>query len=346
MDLLLRFGEKKMEIKKGYPYIDYFRILAAVLVIAIHISPLMDINPTADFVLTRIIGRTAVPFFFMITGFFLFENGNPELLTLRRTVWRILKIYVLAIILYLPLTVYNGYFNSLSLFKLIQDIAVNGTLYHLWYLPALITGISVTYLLIKYIGKRNALILSILFYLIGLGGDYYYALIKDFPILKEMYRGIFKYCDYTRNGFFMAPIFLMLGGYLPSVKQYLSKKACLLLTCLSFLLLAKEALLVADIKNIRHDSMYFLLPLVVFFICLFLLKYKGPRSVLSKDVSLLVYVLHPMVIVIVRVISKAIGMEGLLWNPHSVQFIIVTLLSFAISYLGIIFWKGKGQQNG
>lgn len=43
--------------------LDYFKIIAALLVIAIHTSPLTSFNVEADFVLTRIIARTAVPFF-------------------------------------------------------------------------------------------------------------------------------------------------------------------------------------------------------------------------------------------------------------------------------------------
>ena len=51
--------------------LDYFKLFAAFLVIAIHTSPLAGINATADFVLTRIFARIAVPFFLMVSGFFL-----------------------------------------------------------------------------------------------------------------------------------------------------------------------------------------------------------------------------------------------------------------------------------
>ena len=56
--------------KKSYPLVDLYRLPAAFLVIAIHVSPLAFINETADFILTRVIARTAVPFFIMITGYF------------------------------------------------------------------------------------------------------------------------------------------------------------------------------------------------------------------------------------------------------------------------------------
>ena len=56
---------------KKYPLLDWFRMAAAILVVAIHTSPLSSLNESADFILTRIIARIAVPFFFLITGFFM-----------------------------------------------------------------------------------------------------------------------------------------------------------------------------------------------------------------------------------------------------------------------------------
>ena len=68
-----------MESKtKEYAGIDVFRVVAAVLVAAIHISPLASYNELADMALTKIAARTAVPFFFMTTGFFLLGGKDDE----------------------------------------------------------------------------------------------------------------------------------------------------------------------------------------------------------------------------------------------------------------------------
>ena len=60
---------------KSYTGIDFFRFVAALLIIAIHTSPLTSLGAgfgtTGDFILTRIVARVAVPFFFMTSGFFL-----------------------------------------------------------------------------------------------------------------------------------------------------------------------------------------------------------------------------------------------------------------------------------
>ena len=63
--------------------LDYFKLIAALLVVAIHTSPLATLNADADFILTRVIARVAVPFFLMVSGYFillryLFRHDNDK----------------------------------------------------------------------------------------------------------------------------------------------------------------------------------------------------------------------------------------------------------------------------
>ena len=75
--------------------LDWFRIAAAFLVTAIHISPLEDISAQGDLVLTRILARVAVPFFFMVTGYFVLDKERPG--RVRRAIVKNLKWYLLAV---------------------------------------------------------------------------------------------------------------------------------------------------------------------------------------------------------------------------------------------------------
>ena len=76
--------------------LDIFRVIAAVLVIAIHTAPLETISPAADFFLTRILARIAVPFFFMVTG--MFTNFNEP----RRAIIKLSEMYLSVTALYIP----------------------------------------------------------------------------------------------------------------------------------------------------------------------------------------------------------------------------------------------------
>ena len=51
--------------------LDWFRPVAAALVVAIHTGPLLSWDTGVNYLLTDILARVAVPFFFAVTGFFL-----------------------------------------------------------------------------------------------------------------------------------------------------------------------------------------------------------------------------------------------------------------------------------
>ena len=87
------------------PALDRFRLLAAVLVVCNHTGPLDSLSPTADFFLTRVLARLAVPFFFIVSGYFLAKcQWKHTGRFLRKT----LLLYLAAVALYLPLNWYNG----------------------------------------------------------------------------------------------------------------------------------------------------------------------------------------------------------------------------------------------
>lgn len=177
-----------MESKtKEYAGIDVFRVVAAVLVAAIHISPLASYNELADMALTKIAARTAVPFFFMTTGFFLLggkEDERRRYEHLKQFCKKTGMIYVWAILLYLPVNIYTGYFQKNSVGEIVRDILVNGTFYHLWYLPAVMLGVAVTGWLLYTFGMKATWKCVLVLYLGGLLGDSYYGISHNLPIVR------------------------------------------------------------------------------------------------------------------------------------------------------------------
>lgn len=165
MVLLLHHGGHMSKVK-GYPLIDCFRIIAAILVVTIHTSPLDTISPTLDFYLTRGLGRIAVPFFFITTAYFYFLNPSKKRLC--KIIKQTLLIYLAAIIIYLPLNLYNHYFNQSNLiYEIIKDVLFDGTFYHLWYLPATVLGLIIVAVLDKRVSLLTSFSIVVLLYLIG-----------------------------------------------------------------------------------------------------------------------------------------------------------------------------------
>ena len=50
-----------------YGGLDLFRVAAALLVVANHTGPLLSFNGTANYLITDILARLAVPFFFAVS---------------------------------------------------------------------------------------------------------------------------------------------------------------------------------------------------------------------------------------------------------------------------------------
>ena len=73
---------------KRYGGIDHFRMIAAFLVVAIHIAPLSYWNENIDYLITYCLGRVAVPFFFMITGYFVIAPYIKNGFATKRKIYR------------------------------------------------------------------------------------------------------------------------------------------------------------------------------------------------------------------------------------------------------------------
>ena len=93
------------------PGIDWMKLLAAWMVIAIHTYPFQSVSGTAEILFTRTACRLAVPFFFLVTGFYVIPRCMERGEGLRRTgKWfgKTTAMYGIAILLYLPVNWYAG----------------------------------------------------------------------------------------------------------------------------------------------------------------------------------------------------------------------------------------------
>ena len=306
---------------KGFPALDRFRLLAAVLVVAIHTSPLASVSQAGDFLLTRLLARVAVPFFLMVSGHFLFRRGRRGMASfLKKT----LLLYAVSILLYLPLNIYAGQINVDFLRRLFTD----GTFYHLWYFPGLMLGIPIAYAL-KRLGAKAALLMAVLLYLIGLCGDSYYGFVSQVPALKEGYGLIFHIFTYTRNGLFYMPLFLLLGW----IGHQFPKGVSIAGLLLSMAAMAGEAICLHRAGIPRHDSMYLLLPLVMVFLFSLLLNINKGEDKNAREISSLMYLLHPWCIVLVRFVSSLTGLERLFIHNSLCHFASVLSLTLLASGL-------------
>ena len=210
--------------------IDVFRVFAIIAVISIHTTPFGGVENNQIYTLLNVAidqgARFAVPFFFVISGFFFAKNiyGGSELMpTTTNSLKRLLAIWLFFSAIYIlpydliaafehgalgPIKVVYG-----NLLKKADDpilFVFQGTKVHLWFLVSLGNSIVITSLFFKYF-QRNHLALLIIFsvalYVFGLLAKAY----ADTPVGINI--------DFnTRNGPFFSTVFFVMGLVLSRLK--------------------------------------------------------------------------------------------------------------------------------
>lgn len=176
--------------------------LMAYLVVAIH--------TTAESLMGLL--DTAVPFFFIASGFFLFRklggSREEDLAVIRQWAKKVLKLYLIWTLVYLPFTVIGFMRDGLSLqtaaVVFVRNLVLVGENYlswPLWYLLAMVWGGLLIY------AMRWLRIPVWGMFLVGLAlylGAYFLDL-DQWPYYVRLFRT-------TRNGFFLGLLFLATGG--------------------------------------------------------------------------------------------------------------------------------------
>lgn len=314
--------------------IEQFRVILAMMVVAIHCLPLHRLWPEGDILITLTLFRIAVPFFFMISGYYVFsdlatQNSYPT----RQRVWSFIKkqlhVYLIATLLFLPLAWYSGMLGlNMLLGTFIQTLLVNGILYHLWYFPAIITGSLLVMGLLVRFSFKQVFFMAIGLYVIGLGGDSWSGLATQKP-LASFYSLIFQLLAGTRNGIFFAPLFLLLGVLARRFAQKPASPHRYSYLMISLICLLLESYLLHHFTTPKHDSMYVFLPFVLLFLFPIIQQWQAP--IIWKQagrLSLWLYLLHPYTIAVTHFLSQKLP----LLQNNLINYIVVLGLTIGLVY--------------
>lgn len=317
--------------------LDYFKLFASFLVVAIHTSPLSSFSGSADLILTRILARMAVPIFLMVTGYFLlpqylFEKTN-ELRPLLDFIKKTLLLYVVAIVIYLPVNLYAGQLCGVDIFDIFRMVVFDGTLYHLWYLPASMLGVFLLVLMSRKVQYKMLFGIALVLYFLGLLGDSYFGVISNCNFLQVIYGAMFRVFSYTRNGIFYAPVFLVMGA---GMKQLQKKPKRVFLSTgfvLSAVLMICEGLTLDHLDIQRHDSMYICLLPCMYFLFQMILTIEARPSKSIRTISTWIYIIHPLFIVCIRGAAKITHLESIFIENSVAHYIAVCLLSCSFAVI-------------
>ncbi len=308
-----------MTDRKDLGAFDIFRIIAAILVIAIHTSPLRSVNASAEHFLTSVIARIAVPFFFAMTGYF---TDLRNVSGLKKTTGKTAVMYGLAIVIYLP---FGTYASNLKM------LLFDGAFFHLWYFPACVFGAVIVYALTK-LPKSAAFAIAAALYIVGLFGDSYYRLVSGLPPVRAFYSALFGVFSFTRNGLFFAPIFMLIGNMLRERKLGENRFAAAVGLTVSLLLLTLESFTLLRTNGAVGNMYVFLVPAAIYLFELLASFKAKPRPRLRKA-SMWIYVIHPIIIHLLGKAADALGVVSFAEQHSLTRFVLATVISLAIALI-------------
>ncbi len=338
---------------EGFAIFDIVKLILSFFVVCIH-TGIGAANSKMELYFVQGLFRVAVPIFFFLAGYFLFRKIPKEKVmceksreTIKRYFNRILFMYIIwsfvyLVIAQLPEWIKNG-FGLRDLLVYIEYATVRGDSYlHLWYLSSLFTGVALVFIARKWLSMKSTLIISIVFFVIGLFLQPYYFLVKPvvegFSVTNWLINNIFnRFIGGPRCGLFFGFVYVALGAYFAEHKKVLPRNISLIGLLVSFSLSIAEITLI-DNKWSWDGGTYGALqlshiPLVISIFC-FLFSFKNVKIRHSKEIriiSTLVYLIHPAIILIMKLIPGYMQMNKYLF----VSGIIVYLLSIAVSVVWI-----------
>ncbi len=315
--------------------IDSLKLLCAFLVITVHTAP----TPTFDYGamwtgwLTSV-NKVAVPCFFMISGFFIF-TPDPSILGQRLSstlskIWRItLWSSAIYIIIHLFSFGVEGFDkNALSRF-VFYNLPPFGV--HLWYLFAYIYLLGI----LRYANKKeviNKLFITIPFLLLlsVLLGRYSFLIGHNHSMPIEL----------TRNFFFAALPYFMLGAYLKAKRERIekiSRGAAIFITLSLVLLSACELWVHTSLRLTTRGDFFLTTPLLATSLFLLFVRFQQPTdniiSKIGRHDSLYIYIFH--IAVIRMLLPLARYMAGTVCGDIYIGIfpIVVFIISIAVSEL-------------
>jgi len=341
---------------KQFNSIDLAKFIASILVVMIHIQPfpITTYYTIPNTILSGYVGKVAVPFFFISSGYLFYNKQNVNTFRIadcKKYIQRLLVLYLVWTILYLPLTIKNMLPHNVSLAKVVliylRNFLFVGSYHHLWYLPALIFSILVTAIFFsKKVSPIIILLISFAFYLIGLLFHSYYGVLTHFSFIAPR---IYNYINYfidniivtSRNGLFEGFFFVSIGLFFATTNIKIKLPVSI------SLLIVSATCLVAEINITQYyrlskmqDILFFLAPTAFFlFDIIRNIEIKeSPIFKLLRSLSSLIFFLHLWVYKLLSDFFTTIHADTFFSYTRFWATIITTCL---LSYLIIVLSKTK-----
>lgn len=296
--------------RKRVNSIDIFRLICALLVVAIHTHPFTDVNETIGFIVVQILPRIAVPFFFCISGYYYIEKLNAGESVCKQTFLKVLKLYIFwACIYYIRdfiLYMCTGRLNIKGIiYTFIVEFFTSGASYHFWYFVGLLFSIVAVGLFYKLRIQKALPFVAAFLYTIGLLGCSYYAIGTQIPFLEKIINS--QYFTFIRRNFLMGFPFFCMGGIIEKLRKK-DEKHMFVKISISTVLFFAEIVFVVKSHLQSNIVITIFLPILLAFVVICLLNHplSGYDSTAKKCRSLANYIfyVHPLFIWALQIVIR------------------------------------------
>ena len=314
-----------------YTTIDIAKFVLSFLVIVIHSNAYQLVNED--------ICALAVPVFFVFSGFFLYKSfisSNKNINKLKAYLIKVVKLYIVYTLIYIPLTIYGFIIHDVSPLRAVfifvrQFLFVGENFYSwpLWYLLALIVSVFIIICLLRYkVRVITIFIISLLFTFIGILINYLNN-VEHLPTIIDRFLTIYqKVFTTTRNGLFVGlgcvSTGMLVAKYETNIKKW--NKAIYILFCVAVGYYFYELPLGLNV-------MAFMVICVLIQPQINCMGINKERSVWLRNMSTLNYFFHMYFLFVVQMfIVKFLDENIYVYIPKEILiFIITTILTLIFS---------------
>ena len=298
-------------VKKKHNAFDVLKIVLSILVVVIHTELAPEIvYPWVDL---------AVPLFFMISAFFLFQKLNEtenKTKVLFGFIKRNMVLYCFWFVVLLPLTLYfRGWFRDgflPGLARMIWAFLFNGTFRASWYIVALCIGVSVIFIMRKVLKPRLILILTGAVYGLCCLCSRYAFLLPEASWLLRAYKW---YCNFflSVGNSWPVSLFWVALGMAFAEKEISYRKApnVILFVCSALVLLGEHLLLLKNGRPFMGCN-FLVIPLCVsIFAAALNSNMECRHSHILRKVSTITYCMHASLATVLSALLFKLGVVGL-----------------------------------
>lgn len=315
--------------KKNYDAFDMLKIGLSILVVFIHtgLAPAF-VFPWVDI---------AVPLFFMISAFFLFEKLNKtanKTKALLGFIKRNLVLYAFWFVVLLPITLYiRGWFQDgflPGLARMVWAFLFNGTFRASWYIVALCIGVCLVYLMRKVLKPRAILIVTGAVYFLCCLCSRYAFLLPDASWLLQAYNWYEAVFLSVGNSWPIALFWVALGMTFAEKKVSYRKTPNMILAIFSILLLLGEHLLLLKNGLPFTGCNFLLIPLCIsIFVATLNSSLECPYSRNLRKISTITYCMHASFATVVAALLHKLGMTDL--TAQLINTLVVLGICYGVS---------------